>query len=1117
MKLITLLIFIAIVQVSAAGFAQTVTLSRQELSINQIFKEVTKQTGYTVLWKPEVLNASEKIEIRFMNASVDEVVRTCLRSKNLTYTIEEKTIVIKPAEKTRFRKNISESKDSVIISGKVTDEKGGPLPGVSIRIKGLNGTRVTNAGGEFIVIAEEEDMLLFSFIGFQTQEVVVRANSGPLVITLHTAEQALESVTVNAGILRRNRETFSGATAYFSGEQLLRVGNQNIIQSLKSLDPSLIVLENNLQGSNPNTLPSMELRGKTSITTRDLNNRYGSDPNQPLFILDGFESTLGIIYNLDMNRIASVTILKDAVSTALYGSKAANGVIVVETKRPKPGRLDINYTEDFRIEAPDLNSYNMMNATEKLEFERLAGRYKSEYSEEYQYYIDQDYYKKLAEVQRGVDTYWLSVPLHTGITSGHSIQITGGSEEFSFGAGGSYRNIGGAMKGSSRTQWGSNIDLTYRRGKINVTNSLYLSGYNSDESKYGSFATYVNTNPYYRKQNEDGTIPRYLEQSYYAGNSMDEIGNPTFFVTNPLYDVLTPGINNEKNFNLQNNFQVIYDVLPDIRVQGGLQLSHGNTTRVLFIPPENSSFDNASVYEKGSYENMKPEYNSFNGFLMATFARVLGGKHQVNANIRADISGQTDRSVGFSATGFPNGSNGNPAFAYSYTPYSRPESSSEITHRNNLLASINYAYDLRFLLDATYRLDGSTAFGSNHLYAPFWSAGIGWNLHNEKMLKQAAWVDMLTIRGNIGYTGNQNFGMFSSTSVYTNLPGRIVFGQGLDLVSLGNPDLEWQNTLQKSIGTDFAFWNNRVSGSVNYFNKKTDPLVIGDGTSFAPSTGLSSGYPVNAGALTVKGWEASIRVSPVYNLSKKIIWSIGILGSANKSRYSGFGKALDSFNQIQKENSGLIRFYDGYSPDDIWAVISRGIDPANGMELFQKKDGSLTYEYNVEDVIKAGNTRPKVEGVINTSFSYKAFNAGINLRYRLGGYVFNTALYNKIEGITQNDLKNNLDKRALYDRWQKPGDVSSFRSLVNISDADNSLNARNPSSRFIQKDNNLTGESLSIGWDFTEAGWLSKVKVRSLRLNFFLNEFFRLESVLSERGIDYPFTRNVSFSINAFF
>jgi hypothetical protein len=427
-------------------------------------------------------------------------------------------------------------------------------------------------------------------------------------------------------------------------------------------------------------------------------------------------------------------------------------------------------------------------------------------------------------------------------------------------------------------------------------------------------------------------------------------------------------------------------------------------------------------------------------------------------------------------------------------------------------------FDQRFLVDATYRLDGASVFGSNRLFKPFASGGLGWNLHREAFLRSVRWINLLKIRGNMGFTGNENLGQFTSVSTYSFQPGQNNFGQGLNMLSLGNPNVEWQKTLQKSYGVDFSFFNNRISGNVDYFTKHTNPLAIGTNGTVPSSAGVNSNYVINVGHLDTKGWEFNLRLSPIYDLKKRIIWTIGITGSAYKSTYGGLGNTLavlnlkgDSLSGVGGANAanGLNRYNDGYSPDDIWAVVSRGIDPATGKEIFQKKDGSFTFDYDPNDIVRVGNSRPKIEGVINTTFTYKNFTLGAAIRYSRGGYLLNSALYTKVENISYNQVRYNQDKRALYQRWQKPGDVSQFKSI--------SINSSTPmSSRFVEKDNYFDGESFSLGYRVSN-GWIRQLKMQSLSFNFYLNDIFWLESVKTERGTDYPYARTASLSISAFF
>ena len=357
----------------------------------------------------------------------------------------------------------------ILCDGKRIDKTtGDPLPGATVKIKGTSVGTATNMEGKFeLTVADNFIALEVSFIGYGTVEVTVGKRE-QLEVLLEAESSKMDEVVVT-GVYTRKKESFTGSSQTYKAEELKSVGNQNLIQSLKVLDPAFAVLESNEFGSDPNRLPDLEIRGKSSIV--GLKEQFGEDPNQPLFILDGFETTLRTIMDLSMDRIASVTILKDAASTAIYGAKAANGVVVVETKVPQGGRLRLSYNGSFEISFADLTDYNLMNAAEKLEFERLAGNFKSNIADN-QELKEVRYNKLLGNVLRGVDTYWLSEPIRTGFNQRHNLYVEGGNEQFRYGFGGSYNKIQGVMKSSTRDIFSGNLDLLYRVGKLTFSNKL---------------------------------------------------------------------------------------------------------------------------------------------------------------------------------------------------------------------------------------------------------------------------------------------------------------------------------------------------------------------------------------------------------------------------------------------------------------------------------------------------------------------------------------------------------------------------------------------------------------------------------------------------------------------
>lgn len=989
---------------------------------------------------------------------------------------------------------------TITLKGVVVDkETGDVMPGVSIRIDGTSISAVTSVDGAFsLTVPDGRYKVIFSFLGYDTLErELTSGNAGKFGrVAMQPAATEIKDVVVT-GIYQRKKESFSGSAATYEAKELKQIGAQNILQSLKTLDPSLKIADNVQFGSDPNRMPDVEVRGKSSII--GLKEEYGTDPNQPLFILDGFETDLQTVTDLNMNRVASVTILKDAASTAIYGSKAANGVVVIETVKPKSGRLRLSYKGDFSLTMADLTDYNLMNAEEKLRFEQLAGVYRDRTNNPLnQMALDNLYNERRKEIARGVDTYWLSEPLRTGFTQKHNIYAEGGEKDIRYGIGLSYGDTEGVMKDSHRQTLAGNIDLIYRTGKFQFSNKLTIN-YLKTENPVVSFSDYALASPYYRKYNEDGGIDKYL---YVPEDDSDAP------VPNPLWNAHLNNYDRGDEFGFTNNFIGEWFATDDLRARIKLGLSKNSATGEQRLSPQHTDFDSMSDTEKGSYEHSTTKDTSYEGDISVTYGKLIHDVHMVNIVGGFTFSNTTTTTNGYSATGFTEDQFGAPSFANSYTDGGKPSYSESTVRAVSFYLNGGYSYDNRYLLDLNYRKDGASMFGSSHRFRDTWSVGIGWNIHKERFMSGTDLFQMLKLRASVGNPGNQNFSAYQAFTTYqfngwmTN-----VFGAGVLISSLGNPDLQWQNTLNYTLGADIAMWNNRISLTVDVFKKITDPLLAVITT--PGSVGVKS-VAMNAGKQKTKGLEGTLRVSPIYNKQQNIIWTISLNARTYKSEYADIGNSLSALNKAgQASVTGTTRYYDGGSPTAIWAVRSAGIDPATGKELFIKKDGSYSFYYDSSDEVVVGDTEPKIEGVIGSTFYYKGFSLGCYLRYQLGGQIFNTDLYNKVENIDLSSVNNNLDRRALYDRWSVPGQEAQFKGISMVQTTDKS-------SRFVMDENTLAGESFSVGYEFPQA-FIGKLGLSSLTLQANMNDIFRISTVKAERGIDYPFARTVSFSISAIF
>lgn len=1070
-----------------ATFAQQqkVNIHVENGEIQNVFRQIKEQTGLNFIYDEDQVSTLSPVTLSMKEATVESVLKRLFDNTPFEYSYEKLSIVVK-----KRRTQLTTPTDEIQITGVVIDKNEEAIPGVSVIIKGTTLGTATDINGKFVIRIPSRDnvVLQFSCIGMQKKEIVIKDDK-ELVVILEESSESIQEVVVT-GIYSRNKESFTGAFSSYSKEDLKMVGTQNIIQSLRSLDPSMLVIESKQWGSDPNRMPDIEIRGKTSIV--GLKTEFENDPNQPLFILDGVETTLETIVNLSMDRVASVTILKDAASTAIYGSKAANGVIVVETIQPRSGQLRLSYNGNYKIQFADLSDYNLMNAAEKLEFERLSGRYDDFSSYSNNVVLQKLYNERLAEVIRGVDTYWMSEPLRTVLNHSHNIYIDGGDNAMRYGLGIGYNNSNGVMKGSDRNVISANIDLTYRKKSLLFSNKFSLDVTHTERESV-AFSKFAQANPYFRKKLENGYIPLWLEDSGTQQNSEH--------IKNPLYEWTIKNTNIGNTIQLRDNFSIEWRIFTALRATArlGLTKSVGRTEQ--FKSPKHPDFLETEKLKQGSFSASSSESFSYNGDLNLAFGKIFIEKHQVNLVGGWSFNEHKKKSDGYRVVGFNDDLHQNPAFSTGFSDGQKPTYSLSKSRSTSFFLNANYSFMNRYLMDFNLRADGTSKFGANKRFSSTWAVGLAWNLHNEEFMRKLDIFTNFKIRASIGNPGNQNFDAYQAMKIYRyNVEYQNMFGSSAIIDQFGNKNLNWQRTLDKNIGVDLSILNNRVRLTLDYYRKNTDPLLIS--IPMPPSVGTSS-INANAGRQISSGWNGSL----FYTILRKqnMNWSMHLNFRTSKSEYRDIGNKLQELNELGSAQN-LVRYYEGASPDDMWAVPSLGIDPATGREMFRKKDGTQTFVYSTDDEIVVGSSRPDVEGVIGSTFYYKGLSVSMSLRYRLGGQVMASALYSKVENIGRQQIYYNQDRRALHDRWQKPGDKAKFKSIKETSSTP-------MSSRFVRTENTLAGESISIGYE-SNAKWVRYIGAEGITFRAYMNDIFRLSSFKEERGIDYPFARTISFSLN---
>ncbi len=1112
-----LLLFMSLffLQVGAKSQVVRLTMNLEDVTIDQAITNVSQKTGYRFLYQMEEVIKYGKRNLSVKDATLEEVLNELLKDTPLSYVIQNDVVIITPAKDEKAQEKPRQ------IKGKVVDEKSVPLPGVTILIEGTKLGVVTDADGKFKIEIPKMDstILVFSFIGMETIHYRLsderKNDEKELVITMKEEVNEMDEVVVT-GYANIRKESFTGNTVSVKKEELLKASKTNVIKALQAFDPSFRIKENNQWGSDPNALPEMHIRGESGIGIKQLDPNYTTkgnlqnNPNLPTFIMDGFEISVQKLYDFDINRIESITILKDAAATALYGSRAANGVVVITTVAPKPGKLNVSYSFTGSVVAPDLSDYDLLNAREKLEVEKLAGCY---VDEDFQIARDQEYNKKLANIEKGIDTYWLAKPLETVFNHKHSLFIEGGSENVRFGLDLSYNTNKGVMIGSYRDNIGVALYVDYRIGKLQVKNQVSYNLTKSAESPYGDFSKYAYAQPYDTYKDENG---KYLERL----QDYDKTSTDTDYRENPLYESTLMNYDKSKIEEFINNLSANWYITQHLLLKGTFSITRTVEHGDRFLDPlSKQNAEPLSMTHLYSGELRKSNGESFNWDmnLLLAYNRTFD-KHNVNFTVGINTKEDYSESGSAFYKGFPSGSLNSPNYAKEI--YEKPTQSEGKSRLFGAIATVNYSFRDIYLFDFSGRIDGSSKFGSDRKYAPFWSTGFGINIHNYAFMDNYKYIDELKIRGSYGQTGNVNFSDYEAKTIYSiNDEQWYQTGAGATLTALGNKDLTWETTNTLDVGIELSILNRLFYIKASYYNKKTTDCI--NSVTVPSSTGFNT-YKDNIGEVRNRGYEIDLRM----NIIRKQDLYLALFGnlSHNQNRLMKIAQSLRDYNtqvdEYFKTNSRFDgstskpfnKYVEGISMNTIWGVRSMGIDPSNGNEVFIRPEGTLTDVWNTSDQVAIGCTDPDAQGSFGFNLTYKNFSLFTNFMYEFGGQRYNQTLVDRVENA---DIYNeNVDKRVLTDRWQKAGDKAKFKKLE--SGRTGGIETTNPTSRFVQDYNMVSLSSISLGYDFTQP-WVKKARLSMLRFEIGAEDLVRWSSVKEERGLSYPFARTINFSLKASF
>ncbi len=1094
MKISVLLCFFFVFNVSAKSWSQNlVNITQKNISIAEVFEQIKKQTGLQIVYSNAELDDSKKVDVDFVGQEVEKAIEILLKGTKLEVKREGNYLLIHPKDKEKKTENAKQ--EDQVIRGQVVDDKGLPVPGVNVILLDNNTGTTTNIDGYYTLkVPGGEGTLAFSFIGFQTQKVEV---SSRLIINIQLVLEVseIEDVVVT-GYFEKRKDSYTGSARTFSGEALRNISTHNVLSTLSIVDPGFTMIDNVDAGSDPNHIPEFVIQGQSSLESE-----FGNVPNMPTFILDGFEVQAQKIFDLDPNRIKSMTILKDAAATAIYGSRAANGVVVVETIAPQPGELKLNYTGAIDVSVADLSYYNLMNAEEKLEYELLAGLYSSS-NIYYQDDLLDQYNERKKLVGQGYNTDWISIPLHdVGLSQKHSVFIEGGDDNFRYGVNFTYKGVDGVMRGSSNDQLGTGIKLLYRMKNLNVRNHISYKNVNRKNSPFGAFSQYTYLNPYYYPYNENGTYNKVLHD--FESNQIPDVYNPLYNTTLNLRD-------DQHYSDFTDNFSLDWKVSKGFRVKANLSISQIKSQTDNFKPADHTSFVHAEL--KGRYVKEVSEELTFDGNLVVSYLKSFK-KHLLNMVVVGNVKETVSDGFSIAVYNFPNDNLDHIGSGLQYLDGARPKGYNNINRLAGFVDNFNYSYDNKYLVDLSVRTDGSSIYGADRRWGTFGSLGIGWNLHNEDIIKNIKEINKLKIRASLGNTGSNNFNPYQAMMMYSYrdpaISGLTYGGYlGALLKAYGNKDLQWQTTNKSNIGFDFSLFDSRLSGLFNVYRNVSEGVLIN--VLLAPSTGFNS-YKGNLGKVENQGFDFNIR--SVLIKSNNFQWDLFGAVTQNNNRLLELNDALIAFNEKQDEatqatnnQKPVVRYSEGQSISTIWANESLGIDPNTGQEVFKDINNKKTNVWSTDNYKPLGNGDPKFLGNFGTTLRYKGWQLDSYFMYRFKEDIYNKTLVDKIENVNP---RNNADKRVLYDRWKEPGDFASFKAIANQQ-------VTLPTSRFIESQSYIQLKSLNISY-FIPKKILDNYGIERCKLSFIGNDIFRWSTVKVERGIAYPFARNYSFSVQLTF
>lgn len=1033
MKFICMFLLVTIFQGKAASFAQRVTLNVKNAPIESVFESLTSQTNYNFYYPDELIKKAQKINLSVKDAPLTEVLKQCFSDQPFTYSINRNMVVLRAYTAEELQQQ------ELIVSGKVTDEKGAGIPGATIKVKGTSQVATTNAQGNFSVSTVENAVLVITYIGFASQEVAVQGRK-TINISLKPTEQELAELVV-VGYGTRKKSDLTGAISTVDEKRIREIPAGNVASALQGSAPGVSVLKSG-GNSHPGSPPSVRIRGERSLGAG----------NEPLIILDGIPFN-GNLNDISQDDVVSATILKDASSTAIYGSRGANGVILISTRRGKNGKPVVNYNGYVGFNKT-LGDYDVMDAEQFLLFRKWArvnGSAPNTYTGIDDPALTSDEPTKTIFSDKteynlykaGMNTNWQDLLYKTALLTNHQVGVSGGSDATQYDVSVGYYTAGGIYPGQGMDRYSVKLSIDHKLGNYIKVGLSSLNSYNLTKGiNLNPVSQFLQASPFSTPYLPDGTLSTFL-----PGSNMN--------VWNPLSD-FTPGslVDDIKRLNTFTTAYLEADLTRGFKykLNTGIELSPetqgkfygSNTTKQLGT--QNYGYNRTATGYNYTVENI------------LTYDKTIAEDHALNVTglfslqkTRTEVNDVSYRDV-----------------LADYIQYYNPKYASSVTSSGDFnkasilsyMGRLNYTYKNKYLLTATLRTDGSSRLATGNKWHSFPSAAVGWNLKNESFLQNNKTLSALKLRGSYGRIGNQAIGSYETlgglTGIYYNYGGTNVQGTYPNPDAPANITLGWEYTGTLNLGLDYGLFNNRITGSVEYYQQKTSDILL---YQTLPRTSGYNRIRNNVGNTENNGME--------FNLS-----TINFEGSSPDSfRWTTDLNVFFNRNKISKLASGVTRdlanswfvgspngvFFDYQrlglwqnTPEDIALALKYGLAANENAYLngsnslvgtVKVADANGDNKITADDRVILGSRQPKLEGGMTNRFTYKNFDFSFVAYFKYGG-----KLKSGIHGGWSNTFQagyNNLDvdywtPENPVNYWPKPNSTLQnpmYKSTLDLFDA----------------------------------------------------------------------------------